>query len=58
METLRTFSHQGFPVTPEIKKAFESVEPFELHGYVMRTCILRLLKHRIGLFKLVRVHVY
>ena len=32
VETLRGCSHQAFPVTPDVDKAFESAEPFDLHG--------------------------
>lgn len=32
VETLRCCSHQAFAVTPDVKRAFETVEPFDLHG--------------------------
>ena len=32
VETLRGCTHQAFPVTPDTDKAFESAEPFDLHG--------------------------
>ncbi len=50
METLRCCSHQAFPVTPDVKKAFDSAEPFELHGTILRHTVLHLLQHRIGFF--------
>ncbi|KAK9901698.1 hypothetical protein WJX75_008976 [Coccomyxa subellipsoidea] len=48
VETLRCCSHQAFPVTPDVKKAFDSAEPFELHGLILRHTVLHLLQHRIG----------
>lgn len=50
VETLRCCSHQAFPVTPDVKKAFDSAEPFELHGLILRHTVLHLLQHRIGFF--------
>jgi chloride channel 7 len=50
VETLRCCSHQAFPVTPDVKKAFDSAEPFELHGTILRHTVLHLLRHRIGFF--------
>ena len=50
VETLRCCSHQAFPVTPDVKKAFDSAEPFELHGTILRHTVLHLLQHRIGFF--------
>ena len=32
VETLRACTHQAFPVTPDVVKAYESAEPFDLHG--------------------------
>lgn len=32
VETLRACAHQAFPVTPDVVKAYESAEPFDLHG--------------------------
>ena len=32
VEVLRSCNHQAFPVTPDVDKAFESAEPFDLHG--------------------------
>ena len=32
VDTLRGCTHQAFPVTPDTDKAFESAEPFDLHG--------------------------
>ena len=34
VEVLRGCTHQAFPVTPDVDKAFESAEPFDLHGMV------------------------
>ena len=48
VETLRCCSHQAFPVTPDVRKAYDSAEPFELHGCILRANVLRLLQHRIG----------
>jgi chloride channel 7 len=36
-------------VTPEVRKALQA-EPFELHGVVLRTTLLHLIRHRIGVF--------
>ncbi len=40
---------QAFPVTPEVNKAAAAAEPWELHGCILRTTLLRLLAHRLGL---------
>lgn len=40
---------QAFPVTPEVGKAAAAAEPWELHGCILRTTLLRLLAHRLGL---------
>lgn len=48
VETLRCCSHQAFPVTPDVRKAYDSAEPFELHGCILRATVLRLLQHRVG----------
>lgn len=40
VETLRACTHQAFPVTPDVVKAYESAEPFDLHGE-SPLCILR-----------------
>ncbi|DBB10920.1 TPA: hypothetical protein ACH3X3_007381 [Trebouxia sp. C0006] len=50
VDTLRGCTHQAFPVTPDTDKAFESAEPFDLHGMILRSTIVKLLQHRIGLF--------
>eukprot|EP00891_Asterochloris_glomerata_P005649 jgi/Astpho2/5649/gw1.00079.232.1_t len=50
VETLRCCSHQAFAVTPDVKRAFETVEPFDLHGVVLRSTLLKLIQHRIGVF--------
>lgn len=52
VETLRCCTHQAFPVTPEVRRAYDSAEPFELHGVILRSTIARLLQHRIGFFAL------
>ena len=57
METLRCCSHQAFPVTPDVKKAFDSAEPFELHGTILRHTVLHLLQHRIGFFDPVQADI-
>ena len=50
VETLRCCSHQAFPVTPDVRKAYDSAEPFELHGCILRATVLHLLEHRKGFF--------
>ena len=50
VETLRCCSHQAFPVTPDVRKAYDSAEPFELHGCILRATVLHLLEHRRGFF--------
>lgn len=57
VETLRCCSHQAFPVTPDVKKAFDSAEPFELHGTILRHTVLHLLLHRIGFFDPVQADI-
>ncbi len=52
VETLRCCAHQAFPVTPEVRRAYDSAEPFELHGVILRATVLRLLQHRVGFFAL------
>ena len=52
VETLRCNNHQAFPVTPEVRRAFDSAEPFDLHGVVLRVDLLKLILHRIGFFEL------
>ncbi|DBA70944.1 TPA: hypothetical protein ACH3X2_011387 [Trebouxia sp. C0005] len=47
---LRRCAHQAFPITTEVDKAFAANESFPLHGVIKRTQVLRMLKHRIGLF--------
>lgn len=40
---------QAFPVTPEVEKALgAAAEPFELHGVVLRSTLLHLLRSRRG----------
>ncbi|KAK9816592.1 hypothetical protein WJX72_002361 [[Myrmecia] bisecta] len=51
VETLRCCSHQSFPVTPDVKRAFDSAEPFDLHGVIRRNTLLRLIQHRVGFFQ-------
>ena len=38
---------QAFAVTPDVRTAMETTEPFALHGAVTRLQILALLKHRV-----------
>ena len=38
VEVLRGCTHQAFPVTPDVDKAFESAEPFDLHGMLPCDC--------------------
>lgn len=49
VETLRGCTHQAFPVTPDTDKAFESAEPFDLHGehmaYILTHQLLSQLLH-------------
>ena len=52
VETLRCCAHQAFPVTPEVRRAYDSAEPFDLHGVILRSTLLRLLQYRVGLFAL------
>ena len=39
-------------MTPDVRKAFDSAEPFDLHGVVLRVDVLKLIMHRIGFFEL------
>ena len=50
VETLRCCGHQAFPITPDVRKAYDSAEPFDLHGIMLRSTLLRLIQHRIGFF--------
>ena len=50
METLRCCAHQAFPITPDVRRAYDSAEPFDLHGIVLRSTLLRLIQHRVGFF--------
>ena len=52
METLRCNNHQAFPITPDVRRAYDSAEPFELHGVILRVDLLKLVMHRIGFFEL------
>ncbi|KAK9790124.1 hypothetical protein WJX73_008199 [Symbiochloris irregularis] len=51
VETLRCCGHQAFPVTPDVRKAFDNAEPFDLHGIVLRETLLKLVQYRIGFFQ-------
>lgn len=51
METLRCCGHSGFPVTPDVRKAFDLAEPFDLHGIVLRETLLKMIHYRIGFFE-------
>ena len=51
VETLRCCGHQAFPVTPDVRKAFDNAEPFDLHGIVLRETLLNLVQYRIGFFQ-------
>ena len=51
VDTLRSCAHQAFPITPDVRKALDSAEPFDLHGVVPRDTLLLLLLHRIGMFQ-------
>ncbi|KAI7845409.1 hypothetical protein COHA_001114 [Chlorella ohadii] len=49
VDTLRMCNHQAFPVTPEVEKALGVTgEPFELHGLILRSTLLQLLRSRRG----------
>lgn len=49
VDTLRMCNHQAFPVTPEVEKALGITgEPFELHGLILRSTLLQLLRSRRG----------
>jgi hypothetical protein len=50
-ETLRCCNHGAFPVTPDVKKAFDSAEPFAAHGIILRETVLHLIQHRLGFFE-------
>ena len=50
VETLRCCAHQAFPITPDVRRAYDSAEPFDLHGIVLRGTLLRLIQHRVGFF--------
>ena len=52
IETLRCNNHQAFPVTPDVRRAFDDAEPFDLHGVVLRADILKLIMHGLGFFEL------
>eukprot|EP00884_Botryococcus_braunii_P006609 jgi/Botrbrau1/1594/Bobra.0185s0013.2 len=51
VETLRCCNHGAFPVTPDVKKAYDSAEPFASHGIISRETILHLIQHRLGFFE-------
>ncbi|CAL5218914.1 g660 [Coccomyxa viridis] len=51
-ETLRACRFQTFPISPDVNAALCSDVPFDLHGVVMRSQLLRMLKHRIGFCQL------
>jgi len=40
---------QAFAVTPDVRTAVETAEPFALHGVTTRLLLLALLKHRVSL---------
>ena len=44
-----TAALQAFAVTPDVRTAVETAEPFALHGVTTRLLLLALLKHRVGL---------
>ena len=48
VETLRCCAHEAFPVTPDVKRAFETAEAFDLQGIILRDAVLKLLQHRFG----------
>lgn len=48
IDTLRSCSHQAFPVTPEVEAAKEPGGSFELHGLILRSTLLCMLKLRLG----------
>ncbi|KAK9864292.1 hypothetical protein WJX84_001598 [Apatococcus fuscideae] len=50
VNVLQQCQHQAFPVTPDVKGAWQAGEAFPLHGMLRRTLLLRLLKHRVGMF--------
>ena len=52
VETLRCNNHQAFPITPDVRRAYDSAEPFDLHGVILRVDLLKLVMHRIGFFEL------
>ena len=52
VETLRCNNHQAFPITPDVRRAYDSAEPFDLHGVILRVELLKLVLHRIGFFEL------
>ena len=39
---------QAFPVTPEVAAAAEAEAPWPLHGVILRSTLLRMLAHRLG----------
>ena len=48
VETLRCCSHQAFAVTPDVKRAFETVEPFDLHGELRSWGCLQMQEWRLS----------
>lgn len=38
-------------MTPDVRWAFDSAEPFDLHGVVLRVDLLKLVMHGIGFFE-------
>lgn len=40
---------QAFPVTPEVATAAEAEAPWPLHGVILRSTLLRMLAHQLGL---------
>lgn len=48
VETLRCCAHEAFPVTPDVKRAFETAEAFDLQGIILRDAVLKLLQHHLG----------
>ena len=55
--TVLMLAVQAFAVTPDVRTAVETAEPFALHGVTTRLLLLALLKHRVSSIALSTHHL-